>query len=80
LVNDLGFLPRKIFINESVPEEYRAAVRSYFDDLEYDAFDTRDIIFTADGGLCDLSVKNEDTSFRKTTGSSSLYIGPCHYA
>jgi nitrogenase molybdenum-iron protein beta chain len=66
LINDLGFLPRKIFVNEDVPEEYRERIGKYFRDVEYADADGIDVVFTADGGLCDQYVKNEDTTFRKT--------------
>jgi len=64
LVNDMGFLPRKIFINEDVPGEHQDAISEYFRDLNWSG--DIDVVFTADGGLCDIEVKQADTSFRKT--------------
>jgi nitrogenase molybdenum-iron protein beta chain len=64
LINDLGFLPRRVFINEDVPEEHRERIRAWFRDVDYAG--EIDVTFTADGGLCDQYVKSEDTTFRKT--------------
>jgi nitrogenase molybdenum-iron protein beta chain len=66
LINDLGMIPRRIFISENVPEEHRERVRGYFNDLEYERPEDICVIFTNDGGLCDTYVKSEDTIFRKT--------------
>jgi nitrogenase molybdenum-iron protein beta chain len=66
LVNDLGFIPRQIFINEDVPEEEQARILSNFHDLDWKGASDIEVIFTADGGLCDQYVKRSDTAFRKT--------------
>jgi nitrogenase molybdenum-iron protein beta chain len=71
LINDLGFLPRKIFINENVSEEYHEKIYSHINACEWeskgeDGAGDIEVIFTNDGGLCDTYVKSEDTTFRKT--------------
>jgi nitrogenase molybdenum-iron protein beta chain len=65
LVNDWGFIPRKIFILDDVKPEYQENIIREFRDLEYDGKDDFDIVFTTDGGLCDQELNREDFEFNK---------------
>ena len=47
LVNDLGRLPARQYIVDDTPQEYQAAIRGYFKDLNYHI--EADVAFTVDG-------------------------------
>lgn len=58
LINDLGFIPEKVYIVEDVPKEYQERVRSYFEDVELD--DKIDLIFTDDAGIAAEELKDKE--------------------
>lgn len=58
LVNDLGLLPKKIYIIDDVPKIYQEDVRKYFNDLELLEKDF-DVVFTNDGGLMNAEIKDK---------------------
>jgi nitrogenase molybdenum-iron protein beta chain len=63
LVNDMGMSPHKIIIIDDVPEEHREHINEYFHDMEYEDDDEPfEVIFTADGGLCERLLKEIDYS------------------
>jgi len=66
LIEDLGMVPRRVFVSENVPEEHQARVRGYFNDMEYEHPEDIEVVFTNDGGLCDTYVKRDETVFRKS--------------
>jgi nitrogenase molybdenum-iron protein beta chain len=65
LVNDLGMLPKRIYILDDVPEEHQERIRGDLLDIEYDEKDSVEIVFTNDGGLFEVSIRDEDFSIRK---------------
>lgn len=58
LINDLGFMPEKIYIVEDVPKEYQKRVRSYFGDVELDY--PINLIFTQDAGIAAEELGDKD--------------------
>jgi nitrogenase molybdenum-iron protein beta chain len=65
LVNDWGFIPKKIFIIDDVKPEYQEGITKELRSLEYEGKDDFDIVFTNDGGLCDQEIKKENFEFHK---------------
>lgn len=56
-VNDIGLIPKKIYIVDDVPKELQEKVREFFYDLELDK-KYIDITFTDDGGLAAIELQN----------------------
>jgi nitrogenase molybdenum-iron protein beta chain len=73
LINDIGIVPRKIFIPEDVPEKHHDAILTYFRDVEYAHRDEIEVVFTDDGGLCEATLKGEDFTFRRTFLFGSVF-------
>jgi nitrogenase molybdenum-iron protein beta chain len=69
LINDLGLIPRKIYIAEGVPGGLHETVRSYFSDVAYDG--PVDVVFTNDGGLPAAEIQGMDLSGRPVILGSS---------
>ncbi|MDR1629512.1 MAG: nitrogenase molybdenum-iron protein, alpha and beta chain [Oscillospiraceae bacterium] len=57
LINDVGLIPQKIFISENVPEEHHAQIEKWLREPKYDGIKDYEIVFTDDGGLCDVEIK-----------------------
>jgi nitrogenase molybdenum-iron protein beta chain len=62
-VNDLGMIPKRIYVTDGIPEEYQPGVEAMLRDVEYDG--DFEVIFTEDGGLFEDSLKYEDLTIRK---------------
>nr|WP_242949516.1 nitrogenase component 1 [Clostridium pasteurianum] len=56
LINDLGFIPEKIYIVEDVPKEYQEKIKEYFQNVEFEH--TIDVFFTGDPGIAFSELKN----------------------
>jgi nitrogenase molybdenum-iron protein beta chain len=69
LINDLGLIPRKIYIAEDVPECLHETIRGYFADVDYDGL--VDVVFTDDGGLAASEIRDMDLSGRPVILGSS---------
>jgi nitrogenase molybdenum-iron protein beta chain len=65
LVNDWWMTPQKIFIIDDVPEKHQERITGELRNVEYDRADEFDVVFTTDGGLCDVEIKKEDFLFKK---------------
>jgi nitrogenase molybdenum-iron protein beta chain len=65
LVNDWGMIPEKIFVVDDVGEIYRESLEREFRKLDYDGVGDFELIFTNDGGLCDVEIKKEALQFNK---------------
>ncbi|WP_062328719.1 hypothetical protein [Treponema endosymbiont of Eucomonympha sp.] len=65
LVNDWWMTPQKIFIIDGVPEKHQERIAGELRNVEYDRADEFDVVFTTDGGLCDVEIKKEDVLFKK---------------
>jgi nitrogenase molybdenum-iron protein beta chain len=65
LANDWGMTPQKVFITDDLPELHRNRITEELRAIESDDADNFDIVFTKDGGLCDMEIKKEEFTFRK---------------
>jgi nitrogenase molybdenum-iron protein beta chain len=62
LVNDLGLIPRKIYVADDVPERYHAPIEGYLRDVMYDG--APEVAFTNDGGFAASEIEGMDLSGR----------------
>ncbi|MCR5702556.1 MAG: nitrogenase molybdenum-iron protein, alpha and beta chain [Lachnospiraceae bacterium] len=69
MVNDLGFVPKKVYIVENVPEKHEEAVRNALYDLELEDKDF-ELVFTDDGGLPAAELLQEETPGEVILGST----------
>jgi nitrogenase molybdenum-iron protein beta chain len=65
LVNDWGMTPKKVFITDDVPEARQERITKELRSVESADADNFDILFTKDGGLCDVKIKEEIFTFKK---------------
>ncbi|EKQ55510.1 MULTISPECIES: nitrogenase component 1 [unclassified Clostridium] len=72
-VNDLGLIPKKIYIVDDVPKEHQELVRNFFDELELEKRDF-DITFTDDGGLAADEIENGKEVYRAVVFGSEWDI------
>lgn len=73
LVSDLGLCPRKIFIPEDVPEKHQEHVRQLFMDTAGEYIQPEDVIFTDDGGLFEVYLRDLDQTVRKSAIFGSIW-------
>lgn len=73
LSEDLGMTPRRIFIPEDVPEEYREQIIGYFGAVERAGLTEDDIVFTDDGGAFEEYIKGVDQRVRKSVVFGSVW-------
>jgi nitrogenase molybdenum-iron protein beta chain len=67
-IRDMSFIPYKVFITEDVPAEHQAYIIEKLKEHKYDGWHDFDVIFTTDGGACDVEIKKKtDWSLSRAT-------------
>ncbi|MDR3238622.1 MAG: nitrogenase molybdenum-iron protein, alpha and beta chain [Clostridiales bacterium] len=67
-IRDMNFIPYKVFITEDVPEERQTYIIEKLKEPKYDGWQDFDVVFTTDGGACDIEIKKvKDWSLSRAT-------------
>lgn len=64
LINELGYVPKRAFITDNVPEKYMDGIRREFQNISEEYRDK--VIFEIDGGEIEQIIRNDENRPRKT--------------
>lgn len=64
LINELGYIPKQVFITDNVPEKYKNKITSEFENIDEEYKDN--VTFEIDGGEIEKKIKSDENLPRKT--------------